>query len=178
MEECKETSSKGEEKPPAAGEDSSVDEHPLFMTRVPTASDFKRNSLLSALAALIDEEESEVRGPQRRRRRQARCEPWAKKTGSRSAFPSVKAPEEAGRRINFSSLEHQAHTSSSDPGASLQVTGKLVSVEGKQKAHNSRDGEMECDLMPAKATPQGHTEEKEDVSLGELQICMRLFSMK
>ncbi|KAL8435426.1 hypothetical protein Efla_005167 [Eimeria flavescens] len=55
----------------------SLEDHPLFMTRIPSATDFKNNAMLAALAALIDEEEEpEEPGPVRRQRHSVRCEPW------------------------------------------------------------------------------------------------------
>lgn len=161
-----------------AGEaDLSMDDHPLFMTRIPSAKDFTNNALLSALAALIDEDEEERNpGPHRRQRQKVRSAPWTAGNPFSSALKNV-TPSCNSRQLIRHGVSQQATRGFSDPGHSRRVPAEDENEEG-QVGHPPYRGGMHCEVELPKETPEPAEEQNSSSSLGELQICMRLFSMK
>ncbi|KAL8437992.1 hypothetical protein ACSSS7_000562 [Eimeria intestinalis] len=173
--------------------DSSIEDHPLFMTRVPSASDFRNNSMLAALAALIDEDEGGPQdpGPIRRQRRPPRPQPWthakwstqkSRKHSSQEASAQQRAPlcpESRGALVGSSS-QAEAAESSRRGREDLVGEGKPLD-EADEREVSSSYGAMDCETTgptegSTAAARAAHT--NSSPSLGELQICMRLFSMK
>ncbi|OEH79211.1 hypothetical protein cyc_01524 [Cyclospora cayetanensis] len=165
----------------------SVEDHPLFINRVPSEKDFRDNPLLSALAALIDEDEEtqpEHQGPQRRQRRKIRSSPWTSKRRNANAIdpaPTDRGPGESVREVgghragSYSAVEPLGSSSCvSDPSAGRggQREEGRESDKGRQELRvpHQQQYEGRGDMQPQQQ-PAG-------ASLGELQICMRLFSLK
>ncbi|KAL8274634.1 hypothetical protein Esti_001463 [Eimeria stiedai] len=161
--------------------DDAIEDHPLFMTRIPAASDFKNNSMLAALAALIDEEEEEPQdlGPVRRQRRPARPQPWTpakcfnqrlRKSSPQGTFHQ-KAPYQASRGAAVGGSQAEAPAELSRRG---EATDEVCAQEVP-----SLSEEMDCEAGQTQgSTATAHEAQRNSPSLGELQICMRLFSMK
>lgn len=159
----------------------SIDDHPLFMDRVPSANDFKNNALLSALAALIDEEEQDQDpGPQRRQRRKVRSEPWNSANSPRGGHSSIPLPSSASRTTRRPAGGH-ADTCCSGVRVPDGIAEKPT-ADGKDAGDStvsaSQDPVMDCDVEVAGEPACDNEERKPSPSIGELQICMRLFSMK
>ncbi|KAL8441545.1 hypothetical protein Emag_007088 [Eimeria magna] len=182
------TSSEKVECTNAAGGDS-LDDHPLFMTRIPSANDFKNNSMLAALAALIDEEEEEPQdpGPVRRQRRPARPQPWTrakwcnqrlKESSALQGIVQQGAPCPASTGFPAGSSQAEAAELSGRGEENPECHGGATD-EASAQERSSLGEAMECEAEHTEGTTatagQAH---KNNPSLGELQICMRLFSMK
>lgn len=147
-------------------EDDNFESHPLFLTRVPSHQDFKENPLLSALAALIDEDEGVSYKPVRRQRTQRRVDPCKKPSSLPSESPSrfqlctpkspnnpVEVPDTGGVQRDsraYGSAEQPVSTFKGD----LETTAMRTSPSTSDNPPTSTSG------------------------MGELQICMRLWSMK
>ncbi|KAL8446224.1 hypothetical protein Emed_005179 [Eimeria media] len=193
MEEKKTASSENLECMDSSKDADSIDDHPLFMTRIPSANDFKNNSMLAALAALIDEEEEEPQdpGPIRRQRRPPRPQPWthAKWSNQRQRGNSSlrRAVQEEATTCPASTAapvgSGQADTAglSGRRGEELESQGEATDEARAQQERSSLGEAMDCEAGHTEgttATTSHEAKQNNNPSLGELQICMRLFSMK
>lgn len=175
-----ETRSEGH-KSSSIGSGFSIDEHPLFMDRVPSVNDFRNNVMLSALAALIDEDEqNEGPGPQRRERRKVLSEPWNfanSPRGGRSSSPLY--PN--ARDMTLSPASWRADAGCSGVGNPDYFVKEPTSEEkgvGDPTVSKSQGSVMDSNVEVAEEPACATEEQKPSSSIGELQICMRLFSMK
>ena len=165
--------------PSSGARDVSIEDHPLFISRVPSAKDFKNNALLSALAALIDEDEEEQQsGPQRRQRHKLRSAPWISKQLNKS-LQSATTSNTPNQRTSPPSTGQMAYGPSEDDFLNcVAASSELSPGTGGPEDYSLQETGVDCKAGGREEIPSGPEKQQQSSSLGELQICMRLFSMK
>lgn len=152
--------------PKSTQEDDDLESHPLFLTRVPSHKDFENNPLLSALAALIDEDDTISYKPVRRQRTHRRVDPCKRQQQLQSESPI---------QLELCSQERRnTPVEVSNTGMGLKVSDECSNEE--ERSGTSEGG---VDINGRQALPLSNDTPPCGTSgLGELQICMRLWSMK
>lgn len=137
-------------------------EHPLFMTSVPSPEAFRRNPLLSALAATIDETEQCPFGPQRRRQNsQGTCA----RASARRVGPSRGGP--LARRRNIPTGPYSLRKG---------VPSRESSNQEIAPSCDSKD-ETGSQVPEADSEPLTANSDNAGPSMGELHICMHMWSI-